>query len=115
MKIVKVEDIESKVVSVEGASNATIRKVLTQDDGAPGFTMRVFELGEKGYTPYHAHEWEHEVYIISGMGALIDKDKNEISLSSGSAILVKPNELHQFKNTSNEILKFICLVPNAYA
>lgn len=115
MKIVKVEEVESRLVNVEGAANAKIRKVLTQEDGTPGFTMRVFELGENGYTPFHAHEWEHEVYIISGKGALVDKNNNETNISAGNAILVTPNELHQFKNTSDEILKFICLVPNAYA
>lgn len=115
MKIVHYNDVEMNEVNVEGASNAKIRKVLTAEDGAPNFTMRIFELGQDGHTPYHAHEWEHEIYVVEGKGALVKEDGTEIPLETGMAALVKPNEKHQFKNKTSETFKFMCLVPNAYA
>ncbi len=45
-----------------------IREMITAQDGAPNFAMRVFDVQPGSATPYHAHPWEHEVYIISGTG-----------------------------------------------
>ena len=35
----------------------------------------------------------------------------ETSIASGSVILVDGNETHQFRNTGDEVLRFICLIP----
>lgn len=115
MKVVNYKDVPINDVNVEGAKAAKIRKVLTETDGAPNFTMRIFELGENGCTPYHAHEWEHEIFVIEGNGALVLENGEEIELTPGKAALVTPNQLHQFKNKTPETFKFMCLVPNAYA
>ena len=41
--------------------------------GAPNFTMRHFEVAPGGRTPFHAHPWEHEVYVLSGTGKVRQK------------------------------------------
>lgn len=115
MKVVNYQDVTLQEVNIEGANKASIRKVLTANDGAPNFTMRVFELGEGGHTPLHQHDWEHEIYVIEGQGVLVTEDNKEIPLTPGTAILVKGQELHQFKNVSGETFKFMCLVTNDYA
>jgi quercetin dioxygenase-like cupin family protein len=115
MKIAHYNDVELNEVNVEGANNAKIRRVLTEKDGAPTFTMRIFELGEEGCTPYHAHESEHEIFVIDGKGAIVDIEGEEIILTPGMALLIPPHEKHQFKNTSSVTFKFICLVPNKFA
>jgi quercetin dioxygenase-like cupin family protein len=115
MKLVHFTEVPLIEVNVEGAEKASIRKVLTTGDGAPNFTMRIFELAEGGCTPYHAHEWEHEIFIVEGKGVLVDENGNELELIPGKAALVLPMEKHQFKNISKETFKFMCLVPNAYA
>lgn len=115
MKVVDYTDVPIREVNMEGAKSAQIRKVLTAEDGAPTFTMRIFELGEGGCTPYHAHEWEHEIFIVEGKGKLVLDNNQEIELLPGKAALIKPHEQHQFVNTSKETFKFMCLVPNKYA
>jgi quercetin dioxygenase-like cupin family protein len=115
MKVVHYTDVDLQDVNVEGARSAKIRKVLTANDGAPNFTMRIFELGKDGCTPFHSHSWEHEIYVVEGKGALVTESGEEIELIPGKAALIKPDEKHQFKNKSTETFKFMCLVPNEYA
>ena len=37
----------------------------------------------------------------------------EHPLRAGDVVLVKPNEIHQFRNTGDRPLKFLCLIPNS--
>lgn len=98
-------------VNIEGAQGVKVRWVISQKDGAPNFAMRVFELEPEGFTPHHKHDWEHEVFIKDGEGTLISEGK-EYQFKTGDVIFVVPNELHQFKNTSDRKLEFLCLIPN---
>ena len=45
-----------------------MREMITAEDGAPNFTLRVFDVEASASTPYHSHAWEHEVYILQGTG-----------------------------------------------
>lgn len=95
----------------EGASKLKVRWLITKEMGAPNFAMRLFEMEPGGCSPLHAHPWEHEVFIIEGKGIVICEGK-EKKVSVGDAILILPNELHQFKNVGKKPLKFLCLVPH---
>jgi quercetin dioxygenase-like cupin family protein len=58
-----------------------------------------------------SHPFEHLNYIISGRGTLYGKDCHR-GIGAGDCILVKPNEMHQYKNSSaKSAFVFICLVP----
>jgi quercetin dioxygenase-like cupin family protein len=73
--------------------------------------MRLFEIQANGFTPYHKHDWEHEVFIKDGKGTVVSEGK-EYQFKTGDAIFIPPDELHQFKNTSDQKLEFLCLIPN---
>jgi quercetin dioxygenase-like cupin family protein len=47
---------------------------------------------------------------LEGEGIVVAKD-GEKKIKAGSVIFIAPNELHQIKNNSKKILKFLCLVP----
>ncbi len=81
-------------------------------DEAPRFSMRVFEVEVGGSTPFHAHEWEHEVFILSGSGKVRGVD-GERALAPNDAVLVAPDEEHCFTNTGNDVLRFICCIPHS--
>jgi quercetin dioxygenase-like cupin family protein len=98
-------------ITIPGSKDVAIRWVISQKDGAPNFSMRIFEVKPGGYTPFHSHDWEHEVFIKEGEGTLVSNGK-EIPFKTGDAIFIPPNEPHQFKNTSQKKLEFICLIPN---
>ena len=55
---------------VQEVPGAVMREVITADDGAPNFCMRVFEVEPGSSTPSHSHSWEHEVFVLSGRGVV---------------------------------------------
>ncbi|HEX7401841.1 MAG TPA: cupin domain-containing protein [candidate division Zixibacteria bacterium] len=111
MKVSNYKNMEAREVKESGAVGVTIRWLISEKDGAPNFAMRLFEVKPDGYTPYHNHPWEHEVFILEGKGSLVLEDKT-VPLNKGDAVLVPGGENHQFKNASTEKLIFLCLVPN---
>ena len=88
------------------------REVINAEDGAPRFCMRVFEVEPGSSTSSHSHWWEHEVFVLSGQGVVVSNDR-EIGISKDSVVFVAPDEHHCFVNNSDEILRFICVIPLA--
>ena len=111
MKHVHYTDVEAEVPDVEGVKDVTIRWAISKKDGAENFAMRLFEAQPGGHTPLHQHDWEHEVFIVKGSGTLRDKEKEHL-FKQGDFIYVHPMEWHQFANTGDEPLQFICVIPN---
>jgi quercetin dioxygenase-like cupin family protein len=109
MKIRKWTDVPAQ--QAEGLEGVTVRWVITQKDGAPHFAMRVFDVQAGRSTPYHKHWWEHEVYVLDGAGVAV-QEGGETPITGGSVILVQGNEMHQFRNTGEGVLRFICLIPH---
>jgi quercetin dioxygenase-like cupin family protein len=110
MKICKYSDVELKPVDDEGAEGVSIRWVISKDDGAPNFFMRVFDVQPGGHTPYHQHPWEHEVLILEGEAQVASEEGKE-KAPAGNVVFVLPGELHQFRNESDKIMRFMCLIP----
>jgi quercetin dioxygenase-like cupin family protein len=95
---------------VEGYSGVTVRWLISKNDGAPTFAMRLFEVEPGGASPYHQHEWEHEVFILQGTG-VVKKEYGEEKFSKGDFFFIHPNEWHQFINTGKSVFQFLCLIP----
>ncbi|MBX3414416.1 MAG: cupin domain-containing protein [Pirellulales bacterium] len=114
MKVQPSSQVESRAVEMEGSRGCTIRILVGPTDGAPNFAMREFEIQPGGYTPHHHHPYEHEVFVIAGEGVVLEGNQ-EHSLKTGDVIFVKPDEVHQFRNTGTQPMKFLCLVPNSAA
>ena len=111
MAIVKsYKDVAPEKVTAEGTRGATIRWLISDKDGAPNFALRLFEVEPGGYTPYHKHPWEHEVFILKGKGILVT-EAGETPFEGNFFIFIPPGEMHQFKNTGDEPLVFLCIVP----
>ncbi len=112
MKVQSSNSVELQPVTMEGSSACQVRWLLSRDDGAPSFAMRQFEVAPGGYTPRHHHPYEHEIYVIEGQGEVYEGDTPH-PISAGDVILVKPDDVHQFKNVGDSTLKFLCLIPNS--
>jgi quercetin dioxygenase-like cupin family protein len=87
------------------------RVVIGPKQGAPSFVMRIFDLPPGTSSPYHAHEWEHEVFVLAGQGVAVDADGSELPLSPQDAMLVAPDEKHCLRNTGEDTFRFMCIVP----
>lgn len=111
MKLTNYKNIQLEEVTMEGAKGAKIRWLISEKDGAPNFATRMFEIDPGGFTPYHAHEWEHENFIVEGEGALTTED-GDIPFKVGDVIYVEPFLKHNYKNTGKSVLKFLCMIPN---
>ncbi|HPR18413.1 MAG TPA: cupin domain-containing protein [Candidatus Cloacimonadota bacterium] len=111
MKHAHYTEIPLEDVTMEGARKAKIRWLVSSKDGAPNFAMRLFEIGPGGFTPYHAHAWEHENFIVEGEG-LLTTEEAEIPFKEGDIVYVEPNLKHNYVNTGKTVLKFLCMVPN---
>ncbi len=106
--------IHSDYRNVEGheeAHGAEMRVVIGQEENAPNFVMRVFELQPGASSPYHTHPWEHEVFVFSGRGSVRNEAGEETPLEPDSVVYVEPNERHSFTNVGDDLLRFVCVIP----
>jgi quercetin dioxygenase-like cupin family protein len=110
LKVLPYTEVSAALVEEPGAKGVRRRVVISEDDGAGNFIMRVFEVEEGGFTPRHQHDWEHEVFILSGRGVVVS-EHGDFEVKPGDVIFIPPNEDHQFKNPGPGILEFICLIP----
>ncbi len=113
MKITRLEACESVPIEMQDVVGATKQVPIGKGDGAPNFSIRVFTLEPGGHTPHHEHESEHLNYILEGTGELMEGNQPR-QIKQGDYILVKPQERHQYRNTGDIPLKFMCMVPKAY-
>jgi len=105
----KTAEVEAKTVGPE-APGVTMRVLIGPEQGAPNFVMRRFEVAEGGSTPFHAHPWEHEVYVVSGTGAVAGENSRQ-ALEGGDSVFVPGGEKHNFVNMGKQPFVFLCVIP----
>ncbi len=98
-----------EITGLEGAENVEKEVLLGDSEGVETFAMRRFTLDEGGHTPYHNHNWEHEIYVLAGEGKIRTGDGEE-ELGAGDTVYVPSGEKHQFIS-NGEGFTFLCLVP----
>jgi len=113
MKITRLEDCEKTTVKMDGALNTSRQVPIGKADGAPNFSIRVFTVEPGGHTPHHGHESEHLNYVVSGAGVAMEGETPR-AIRQGDFILVKPHEIHQYRNDGDQPLVFMCMVPSEY-
>ena len=96
----------------EAYCGVTMRRVISEVDGADTSIMDVFEIAPNGETPFHSHPWEHQVFVISGKGHCRDAS-GERSFRDGDVIYVPPDEPHGFRNSGPVPVKLVCVIPKA--
>ncbi len=109
MKLQNLNDVDATEVPAP-AEGVRIRWLIDEKAGAPNFAMRHFEIAPGGATPFHDHEWEHEVFMLSGSGVVVHVE-GETAFGPGDAILMPAGERHCFRNTGDEPATMLCLVP----
>jgi len=110
MIVKKHDQVVREEVKMEGVKNTSVRWLIGKDSPAPNFHMRLFEVEPGGHSPFHSHDFEHEIYVVDGTGRINTED-TPIPLEKDSFALVMPNEKHQFENTGDTPLKFLCMIP----
>ncbi len=111
MRVVKPTDVEPKPMGEYGVPGVTLREIFTAATGAPTFALRHFEVAVGSAAHSHFHPWEHEAYILEGEGEIVGAD-GATPFHAGDCCYTAPNELHQFRNTGETPLRFLCIIPN---
>ncbi len=109
MKIIHKDDVTAKVMESDELKGVSLRVMVSAEDGAPNFALRVFDVAPNGHTPFHTHAWEHEVYVLSGSGN-VRRENDDVAITPGTALYIEPNEKHNFV-AGDEGLSFICVIP----
>jgi quercetin dioxygenase-like cupin family protein len=97
MEVVDFRKLEGFTVDKPGFAGVVCREVFTPDNGAPTYSMRVFEVQPGGNTALHRHDYEHEVFVLEGEGDLVG-EAAAVPLMTGRAVLVEPDRLHQMNS-----------------
>ena len=111
MHKINIDEIKEKSINRSYREGVSIRYLVVEEFGAPNFEMRYFELEKGTATSLDVHTSEHEVFVVRGKGTLILKGK-EYPLRPHDAVLIEPNEQHQFMHRGDGPFGFICMVPN---
>jgi quercetin dioxygenase-like cupin family protein len=100
-------DVEQEPVGAD----KSVRWVIGKPEGAPNFAMRVIEFEPGAVFETHNHPYEHEIFVLEGEGVAHTAD-GEFTMQPGIALYVPPDEPHGYRNTGDEPLRFICVIPH---
>lgn len=107
MYIVNVDNVEA----LRTPHGKVVKWLLSKEMGTPNFELRYFECNKENKGIAQKHPFEHEVFVVKGEG-IVENGKTKHRLKQGDAVLVLPDELHQFYNVEEEPFGFICVIPN---
>lgn len=99
----------AKPVDIAGVKGVKMAVMLGREHQMPNFSMRQFIVEPGGHSPRHSHDYEHEVFIVSGGGKVLLNGKEQ-PIREGDAVFVPADHEHQFTAGSSG-LKFLCFVP----
>jgi len=88
MKIEKSCNVNKCAVEIDGAEGVEIRWLISKDDGAENFSMRMFEI-QPGFV-YEGKEHEFGAEYV---------------------VFVPGGKEHCFKNAGDTVLRMLCLIP----
>jgi quercetin dioxygenase-like cupin family protein len=102
--------LDSTPIDNPEVKNVAMKVLISPKEGWNDHVMRLFELSDGGHTPKHIHPWPQINYILEGCGTLYF-DGKDYPIEAGSYAFVPAGTEHQFKNSSGQLLRFICIVP----
>jgi quercetin dioxygenase-like cupin family protein len=111
MKIISYTSVTPTLFDNDTAKGVAGRVVVGKKDGANTFCMRIFEISPGGYTPKHAHAWEHEMFFHAGKGEIYGNGQWN-PVESGTVVFMPALEEHQVRNSGSIPLILACLIPS---
>jgi quercetin dioxygenase-like cupin family protein len=88
----------------------TKQVLISEADGAPNFALRYFTIpvGQTSNLDYHEHD--HGVVIMHGRARVMLGERYE-EVAEGDVVYIPGWERHQFENTGDTPLTFLCIIP----
>jgi quercetin dioxygenase-like cupin family protein len=94
----------------KAAEGVSVRWLIGQAEKAPNFALRYFEIEPGGWSALDQHAHDHGVMIFRGQGQVLLNEET-FNVSFGDVVYIPPDEIHQFRNTGDEPLGFLCIIP----
>ena len=95
---------------LDGTWSGVTRQLLAGGaQSSSSFELRYFELAPGGRSSHERHQHEHAVVVLRGEGEVLLGDAVH-PLRAGDFVRVAPGDPHQFRNTGEEPLGFLCVV-----
>ncbi len=105
---------ETKIVTLpDGAyKNVKGQVLMSPACGSNENVLRLFHVGQGGYSANHDHPYPHYVFIVEGEG-YVELNHEKHPIKAGSYTFIPAGAQHQLVNTSTtgQPLKFLCMVP----
>ena len=94
----------------DGSWSGVTRQLLAGGpESTSSFELRYFELAPGGRSSHERHQHEHAVVVLRGSGE-VQLGDGVHALRPGDFVRVAPGDAHQFRNTGEEPLGFLCVV-----
>jgi len=103
-------DVQTVPMEMEGVEGVFKKVLIGPEDGSDTIVMRHFRVEPGGHTPFHSHEFEHVVKVMSGRGSVYAGPGKETKVTSGQSLFVPGGTMHQFRNLSEEPFDFLCII-----
>lgn len=109
-----------KVFTWDGARTRMYQKTPTNQvsetwmigkkEGAKNFAFRYYQLSPGSHSRAEEHPYDHGILVLQGSGEVqLGEDVHDIS--KGDIIHIPPDIWHQLRNTGEEPLGFLCVIP----
>ena len=111
MYIVNIENIEFKPFNERGAKGVERKILVDSSKGSKRFYLRYYRLSPGGQTPFDIHDYEHIVVVTKGEGKILTLTSGTPTtknIKKGDVIFIQSREPHQFINTGETELEFLC-------
>jgi len=105
------EGVESFPLEIEGIKGAVKNILIGENERAPHFIMRYFQLAHGGHSRLERHAREHEVIVLKGKG-VVQIGEEKFDVTPFDVVFIEGSELHQFSNLHDEPFGFVCVIPN---
>lgn len=92
------------------ASSATETWLIGKAERAENFAMRYYRLGPAGASAEEAHPYDHGILFLHGSGEVLLGDETH-PVSQGDVLYISPDERHQIRNSGEEPLGWLCVIP----
>lgn len=103
------DGVEEEKYDAPGFEGVVKNVLVGPREKAPNFIIRYFQLEPGGSSRLEHHPHDHGVVILNGE-ARVQINENFENLGPLDVVYVAGNDLHQFVNTGEKTLGFICVI-----
>jgi quercetin dioxygenase-like cupin family protein len=103
------EGVEAEKYDAAGFEGVVKNVLIGPGEQAPNFIIRYFQLEPGGSSRLERHQHDHGVIILNGNAQVQINDGFE-NLGPLDVVYVAGDDLHQFVNTGDKTLGFICVI-----